>query len=210
MTMITAHGGAMKTGRNTQAYFDNIDKYNADAIEVDIWKKGNLLYLSHLPAPFSYKKRLTLRYAFEVVKQKQIKINCDLKQKGIIKDVIDLAKEIGVEDLLIFTGEARLSDNKIVDCGQVWFNKMGLEYTAQNVKALKELLDSFKNPHFAGLNIKYTKLSDEFLSECKKYDLKLSVFTVDKDETMNKYAKKIDGNITTNRPLDVRKVVEGN
>lgn len=206
--MITAHGGAMNTGRNTQAYFDNIDTYKADAIEVDIWKKGDLLYLSHMPAPFSYKKRLTLRYAFEVVKQKKIKINCDLKQTGIIGDVIALAKEIGVEDYLIFTGEARLSDNKIVDCGQVWFNRMGLKYTAENVKALKELLDSFKNPHFAGLNINYKKLTDEFLQECKKYDLKLSVFTVDTDEAIQKYAKKIDGNITTNRPLDVRKASE--
>lgn len=206
--MITAHGGAMNTGRNTQAYFDNIDKYKADAIEVDIWEKGNLLYLSHLPAPFSYKKRLTLRYAFEVVKQKQIKINCDLKQTGIIKDVIDLAKEIGVQDLLIFTGEARLSDCDIVDCGQVWFNRMGLKYNTKNVKALKELLDSYNNPHFAGLNINYKKLSEEFLQECKKHDLKLSVFTVDKDEVMQRYAKKIDGNITTNRPLDVRKIVE--
>lgn len=206
--MITAHGGAMNTGRNTQAYFDNIDTYKADAIEVDIWKKGNLLYLSHLPSPFCYKKKLTLRYAFEVVKEKKIKINCDLKQTGIIRDVIELAKEIGVQDYLIFTGEARLSDSQYVDCGQVWFNRMGIKYVKQNVKALKELLDSFSNPHFAGLNLKYTKIDDEFLQECKKYDLKLSVFTIDDEEVMKKYAKKIDGNITTNRPLDVRRYVE--
>lgn len=206
--MITAHGGAMNTGRNTQAYFDNIDTYKADAIEVDIWKKGNLLYLSHLPSPFCYKKKLTLRYAFEVVKEKKIKINCDLKQTGIIRDVIELAKEIGVQDYLIFTGEARLSDSQYVDCGQVWFNRMEIKYVKQNVKALKELLDSFSNPHFAGLNLKYTKIDDEFLQECKKYDLKLSVFTIDDEEVMKKYAKKIDGNITTNRPLDVRRYVE--
>ena len=190
--MITAHGGAMNTGRNTQAYFDNIDKYKADAIEVDIWKKGDLLYLSHLPSPFGYKKKLTLKYAFEVVKKKKIKINCDLKQTGIIRDVIALAKEIGVEEYLIFTGEARLSDSQYVDCGQVWFNRMGLKYVTKNVKALKELLD----------------IDDEFLEECRKYDLKLSVFTIDDEEVMKKYAKKIDGNITTNRPLDVRKYVE--
>lgn len=206
--MITAHGGAMNTGRNTQAYFDNIDTYKADAIEVDIWKKGDLLYLSHLPSPFGYKKKLTLKYAFEVVKKKKIKINCDLKQTGIIRDVIALAKEIGVEEYLIFTGEARLSDSQYVDCGQVWFNRMGIKYVKQNVKALKELLDSFGNPHFAGLNIKYTKIDDELLEECRKYDLKLSVFTIDDEEVMKKYAKKIDGNITTNRPLDVRKYVE--
>ena len=86
--MVTAHGGAMGTGRITEAFFDNIDNYKADAFEVDIWKRGKLLYLSHFPSYISYKKKLTLRYAFEVAKEKGLKINCDLKQKGIIKKII--------------------------------------------------------------------------------------------------------------------------
>lgn len=206
--MITAHGGAMGTGRNTQAYFDNIDKYNADAIEVDIWKRGDTLYLSHLPSLFGYKKKLTLRYAFEVVKEKGIKINCDLKMNGIIQDVIALAKEVGVEDLLIYTGCAKLSDGKFIDCGEAWFNSMGIKYTAKNVPKLKALMDSYRNPHFAGLNLNYAKINDEFLEECKKHGLRLSVFTVDNEEIMKKYAKKIDGNITTNKPLKVREILE--
>ena len=206
--MITAHGGAMGTGRNTQAYFDNIDKYNADAIEVDIWKRGDTLYLSHLPSLFGYKKKLTLRYAFEVVKEKRIKINCDLKMNGIIQDVIALAKEVGVEDLLIYTGCAKLSDDKFIDCGEAWFNSMGIKYTAKNVPKLKALMDSYHNPHFAGLNHNYAKINDEFLEECKKHGLRLSVFTVDNEEIMKKYAKKIDGNITTNKPLKVREILE--
>lgn len=207
--MITAHGGAMGTGRNTIKYFENIDKYNADAIEIDIRKRGGILHLAHMPAPFTYKKRPTLRYAFEIVKQKQIKVNCDLKNRGIIGEVIALAKEVGVENLLIFTGAAKLSDDKTVDCGEVWFNSVGIKYVAENVKAIKEKIDSYHNPRFAGINLNYKKINDEFLAECKKYDLKLSVFTMDDDSVMQKYAKKIDGNITTNRPLDVRKVVEG-
>lgn len=206
--MITAHGGAMGTGRNTQAYFDRIDEYKADAIEVDIYKRGKLLYLSHFPSYIAYKKKLTLRYAFEVVKQKGLKINCDLKQRGIIQDVIALAKEVGVEDLLIFTGCVRLKDSKYIDCGQAWFNSMGIKYVKENVKALKEKMDSFNNPHFAGLNLNYLKIDDDFLQECKKYDLKLSVFTVDDVQVMRKYAKKIDGNITTNKPLEVRAILE--
>ncbi|MBD5086318.1 MAG: glycerophosphodiester phosphodiesterase [Clostridiales bacterium] len=206
--MITAHGGAMGTGRNTQAYFDRIDEYKSDAIEVDIWKRGKLLYLSHLPA-ISCKKKLTLRYAFEVAKEKRVKINCDLKQKGIIAEVIALAKEVGMEDLLIFTGCVKLEDSKYIDCGEAWFNSMGIKYVTANVKTLKEKLTSYNNPHFAGLNLKYTKINDEFLEECKKYDLKLSVFTIDDEEVMRKYAKKIDGNITTNKPLTVREIVEG-
>ncbi len=206
--MVTAHGGAMGTGRNTQAFFDNIDNYKADAFEVDIWKRGKLLYLSHFPSYISYKKKLTLRYAFEVAKEKGLKINCDLKQKGIIKDVIALAKEVGMEDLLIFTGCVRLKDSKYIDCGQAWFNSVGVKYVKENVKQLKERLESFSNPHFAGLNVNYLKIDEGFLTECIKYGLKLSVFTVDDEDFMVKYAKKIDGNITTNKPLKVREILE--
>ncbi|MDE5616598.1 MAG: hypothetical protein K2I78_02280, partial [Clostridia bacterium] len=97
---------------------------------------------------------------------------------------------------------------KYIDCGQAWFNSMGIKYVKENVKRLKEKLTSFFNPHFAGLNLNYTKIDDDFLAECKKYDLKLSVFTVDDENFMAKYAKKIDGNITTNKPLKLREIVE--
>lgn len=203
--MITAHGGALGTGRNTQAYFDRIDEYRADAIEVDIWKKGDLLYLSHLPALFSAKKKLTLRYAFEVVKQKGILINCDLKMRGIIADVIKLAKEVGVQDRLIFTGSVRIDeDDKYIDCGQVWFNSVGIKYTVRNAKAIKEKIDSYRNPHFAGINLNYTTINADFIGECNKIGLKLSVWRIDTDEVLQKYGKLIDGNITTNEPIKVR------
>lgn len=208
--IITAHGGALGTGRNTQAYFDSVDRYGADAIEVDIWKKGGLLYLSHLPAMFSAKKKSTLEYAFELVKQKGILINCDLKMRGIVKDVIDLAKKIGVQDQLIFTGSVRLEDGKDIDCGQVWFNSIGIKYTAQNVKAIKERIESYNNPHFAGINLNYTTMDVEFVEECNRQGLKISVWRIDKDEPLEKFGKLINGNITTNEPIKVRKFLEGN
>ena len=206
--MITAHGGALGTGRNTQAYFDNIDKYQADAIEVDIWKKGDLLYLSHLPALFCAKKKLTLRYAFELVKQNGLLINCDVKMKGIVKDVVALAKQVGVEDQLIFTGSVRLEDCKYIDCGQVWFNSIGIKYVKQNVKAIKNKLQSYDNPHFAGINLNYTKMDVDFVKECNKEGLRLSVWRIDKIETLEKYGKLINGNITTNEPIRVRGFLE--
>ena len=206
--MITAHGGALGTGRNTKAFFKNIDKYNADAIEVDIWRNGDMLYLSHFPAFFRYKKKLTLKFAFETVKEKGIKINCDMKMGGLTKDVIALAKEVGVQDQLIFTGCVRLSDDKYIDCGQAWFNSVGIEYTKANVKAIKEKLDSYNNPHFAGINVNYKKIDLDFIEECKKYDLKLSVFRIDGGKALQMYGKIIDGNITTNQPIKLRKHLE--
>ncbi|MDE6189300.1 MAG: glycerophosphodiester phosphodiesterase [Clostridia bacterium] len=207
--MITAHGGAMGTGRNTLAFFKHLDDYNVDAFEVDVWKKSGLLYLSHLPAFFGhYRKKLTLRYAFEVAKNSGLKINCDLKQPGIVKDVIALAKEVGMERLLIFTGCVRIEDGKYLDCGEAWFNSVGIKYVKENVKKIKELLDSYNNPHFAGINIRYKKINDEFLDECDKYGLRVSVFTLDSKWAISKYAKRINGNITTNRPLEVREIIE--
>ena len=208
--IITAHGGALGTGRNTQAYFDGIDRYMADAIEVDIWKKDDLLYLSHLPALFRAKKKLTLKYAFELVKQKDILINCDLKMKGIVKDVIDLAKQVGVQDKLIFTGSVRLEDDKDIDCGQVWFNSIGIKYTTQNVKAIKDKILSYNNPHFVGINLNYTNMDVEFVEECNRQGLSISVWRIDKDQPLEKFGKLINGNITTNEPVKVRKYLQEN
>ncbi|MDE6472321.1 MAG: hypothetical protein K2L52_04770 [Clostridia bacterium] len=206
--IITAHGGALGTGRNTKAYFNNIDKYGADALEVDIYKSGDLLYLSHWPSFFP-KRKLTLRYAFEHVKKTGMLINCDLKMKGIIQDVIALAKEVGVQDQLIFTGCVNINDSDIIDCGQAWFNSVGIEYTKNNVKAIKEKIDSYNNPHFAGLNVNFKKIDLDFVAECKKYQLKLSVFRIDGGKALAMYGKIIDGNITTNQPVKVRRYVEG-
>lgn len=205
--LITAHGGALGTGRNSIAYFENIDKFNADAIEVDIYKKKDLLYLSHWPS-LHYKKKLTLKYAFELVKQNGMLINCDLKMRGIIKDVIDLAKEVGVQDQLIFTGAVSIDDSEIIDCGQVWFNSVGIELSNENVKVIKEKIDSYNNPHFVGLNVNFRKISVDFVAECKKYDLKLSVFRIDGGIELETYGKIIEGNITTNEPVKVRAFVE--
>ena len=206
--IITAHGGALGTGRNSKAYFDNIDKYGADALEVDIYKKDDLLYMSHWPSLFP-KKKLPLRYAFELVKQNGMLINCDLKMRGIIQDVISLAKEMAIENQLIFTGMVDIDDSNIIDCGQVWFNSVGIKYETQNVKAIKEKIEGYNNPHYAGLNVNFKKIDLDFVAECKKYDLKLSVFRIDGGKELETYGKIIDGNITTNEPVVVRQFVEG-
>ena len=43
--MLTAHGGALKTGRNSKAYFELMSKLNADAIEVD--KERRVILRTH-------------------------------------------------------------------------------------------------------------------------------------------------------------------
>lgn len=206
--MITAHGGSFGSGRNTAKYLNNTDIFEADAIEVDIYRQFGILYISHWPAPFTYYKKIRLREVFMLIKEKNIKVNCDLKQKGIIKDVINLAKSMGVQDLLIFTGKVSEFDSDIIDCGQAWFNKIkGLKYIARNAAKIKERILSYNNPHFAGINLHYRKVNGKFIEACKAVDLKLSVFTVDDIERLIKLVPVIDGNITTNLPLVARSIL---
>ena len=135
-------------------YLNHTDIFDADAIEVDIYKMFGVLYISHWPAPFTYYKKIRLREVFKLVKEKGMKVNCDLKTHGIIGDVIKLAKSMGVENQLIFTGCVSESDYKIIDCGEAWFNRIkGIKYKAKNAKAIKERIDSYNNPHFKGINL---------------------------------------------------------
>lgn len=199
--MITAHGGALHTGRNSRLYMDYIDVYAADAIEVDIQKRKDLLYISHLPAPFSYKKKITLREVFSIVKEKKIKVNCDLKKRGILKDVIKLAHEYGIEDYLIFTGSVREDDFKYLDCGQVWLNSLkNLPFNRLNIPAIKAKLDSYNNEHIVGLNCNYRFVTKEFVIECAAVGISISMFTVDTVSALVKWVPIVNGNITTNQP----------
>ena len=211
--MITAHGGALGTGRNTRTYFDNIGVYCADAIEVDIYRKGGLLYLSHLPAPFGYRNRVTLKEAFELVGRTGHKINCDLKMRGLVGDVIRLAEEVGVTDNLIFTGAVRLTDSAQLTAGQAWLNKIeGLPYTAANVPAIKKVLEETGNHHFAGLNINKRYGTDEFLAACRDNGVELSVFTLDDYGRLARFIEWGVANVTTNLPTvaeEIRRKTQG-
>lgn len=200
--MITAHGGALGTGRNSRIYFENISTFKADAIEVDVHRKGGVLYLSHLPAPFSYKKKITLAQAFAFARKNNVRINCDLKGKGLVPDVIKLAREMDVTDLLIFTGAVRLTDNEALTEGEAYVNRIkGLPYKAKNVEKIKKALEDTKNPHFAGLNVNKMYATDAFLEECRKQGVRLSIFTVDSYKELKRLVPMEPANITTNYPV---------
>ncbi|MFA6866485.1 MAG: hypothetical protein WCR54_03105 [Clostridia bacterium] len=201
--LITAHGGSLETKRNTQLFFDKIKDYNVDIIEVDIRKKGNLIYLSHMPTFFP-KTKITLRYAFEFCKKYNYKINCDLKQFGLISPVIALAEEIGVTDKIIFTGNT-ISEKDIstLTAGSLYLNKSIVPYkpTVENVKNIKNYITKLNNINVAGLNYNYKFLSDEFLEECKKQNLAVSIFTPDTKQLLEKFTCRQEiYNLTTNHP----------
>jgi hypothetical protein len=199
--MITAHSGALNTGRNSRQFLDTVKDYKVEVIEVDVRKKGGLLYIKHTPAFFNLKKCITLKEIFEFIKTYDYKVNCDIKEKGIIRDVISLAKEMDVADRLIFTGSVMQKDIYDLDCGTVYVNKLfykPLKPTLDNLEIIKTLLEGFENEHIGGLNLPYSYATKGFLLRCMELDLKLSLYTVDDVSELDRLLDYNPDNITTN------------
>ncbi len=199
--IVTAHGGAMDTGRNTHKYLDRMAQYNVDAIEVDIRKAGKTLYLAHTPFDLLNPKKLKLSEAFAFVKETGKKINCDIKNKGLIKPVLDEARKIGVEDKVMFTGAVTPGDVVNLTDGCAYLNVSFFPFPVKkgNVKKIKEFMEKFNNPRLAGINVNYRRLTPEFCEECLRENVVISAFTIDIKEHIEKIVKyPAVYNVTTN------------
>lgn len=200
--LLTAHGGALGTGRNTPTFFEKIVNYKADVIEVDIYKRGNLLYISHLPKIF-VRKALTLEFVFNYIKENNFMVNCDVKTKGLVKPVLQLAKDMKVADKIIFTGSICKDDLKYLDAGQAFLN-IGFFFPllpkTNSLEAIKAIISNLNNDNIAGINLHYRFCNEEMLEKAKQIGLKLSVFTVDNVEVLERLIQHKElANITTNK-----------
>ncbi|MDR2267760.1 MAG: hypothetical protein LBE09_09375 [Christensenellaceae bacterium] len=204
--IITAHGGALGTGRNSQKYFDTIANYKVDAIEVDIMKRGEVLYLAHILPPISLKRAIKLDYVFEFCKTHNFKVNCDVKQKFLVKPVLALAERMGATDFVYFTGTVLPEDVVNLTAGtallnESFFNKK-IPLRIDTLGEIKKYIDSFNNPRILGINIKYQYATNEFISKAKEVGLGLSLYTVDDVVALERIIKNEDKpyNVTTNLP----------
>jgi hypothetical protein len=210
--LITAHSGAEGTKQNGKEFFDAIESGEivADILEVDIWGNEQLLYLSHAPVIFTKKKMLSLKYAFNVAKSKGMRINCDLKKHGLIVPVLNLAKQCGVQNLVIFTGEVCPCCIKHLDAGEVYANNHFYKSkTGQSDPfAIKQYLNSFNNAGLRGINVNYKSLTKAFADKAKEAGLKISAYTADNEKAIKMLIEMDVENITTNAVKLANKIKE--
>lgn len=204
--MITAHGGALKTGRNSRRYFEAVERGEivSDALEVDVRERGGRLFISHL-CPLSARNKISVDYVLEFAKAHGKTVNFDIKQSKLFLPVLELAKRHAAEDFLLFTGATQPEHIAYLSVGVVYandcfFTKTGLKYIENDVKGLKAYIDSFNNPRLKGINVNYKRVTDAFLKSCKKEGLGVSLYTVDNEKALKKYIPCGFDNITTNRP----------
>lgn len=129
-TMITAHSGCEQTPRDSMESVHAGIQYGADALEVDVRRdNAGILRISHnLRSPHEYENALPLSKVFEViVAEKDIMINCDIKELGLVQEVLSLAARMGLgRDRLIMTGSISPpdldADSGIVCNAQIYMN----------------------------------------------------------------------------------------
>ena len=202
MLMLTAHGGAEKTGRNTYAYFDAMKTRKMEAIEVDIHRVGGELVIAHIMPSLIKSRRIPLRYVFEYCKEYGFKVNCDVKRTGLVKYVVALAEEIGVTDKIYFTGSVSADDLKDLGDTVVYMNELffGLKYpiSVENMPKIKAYLDSFGIPNVKGINVSYVRVNDKILKKAQEIGLGVSLFTIDNEEKLKEFLQYDIDNVTTN------------
>lgn len=208
--MITAHGGALGTGRNSKAYFEAIERGEivSDAIEVDVRGCRGNLYISHSPTLNSGGK-IPLTYVIEFAKKHKLTVNFDIKSSRLFVPVRDLVVEMGAEEFLLYTGSVKPRHIKYLTAGQVYANRSFFgrrKFCAQTVKNIKDYLDSFGNDRLKGINVSYKKFDKAFFDECARVGLKVSLYTVDDEDALKTYLPMGLDNITTNRPDLVAKI----
>lgn len=105
--------------------------------------------------------------------------------------------------MLYLLGIFNRTDLKFLTDGAVYLNKgffAPLKPVVGDLIAIKELIGSLNNERVKGINVSYTYCNERMLEEAKRIGLKLSIFTVDKTEELERLMlHKEIANITTSK-----------
>lgn len=117
-TLITAHTGADGKPDNSLEFVAYALESGADALEVDVRRRGERLAIGHdaagADAPL-------LEEVFRMTAAcPGVRINCDLKEPGLEEDTALLAAREGLAERLIFSGT--VDAFRWIPCGEIFLN----------------------------------------------------------------------------------------
>lgn len=214
-TMITAHSGCSGTPANSMEYIQKACALPIDVLELDIRKHpdGTLL-LTHDPiadAPLVH-----LDDAFAYLSDKNIRINCDLKEYHLEQDVLDAAERGGVaRDRIIFTGSVTQAQTFLQNHSDVcvMINPEELipsfytDIRQEKEASMRALLNVCKESGYSTININFRVMDDALFQMCADAGIRVSAWTADQREDILYLSQKQVLNITTNHPELALKII---
>ena len=193
--MITAHGGALGTGRNSLRYFEEMARHpEIEAVEVDIRRLGGRLWLGHVIVPVFGSKRIPFEYVLEFCKTYSKRVNCDVKARGMVRDVVAAAKKADAVKNIYFTGSVSPEEVKYLDGADAYLNNSFASFKAEELK---------------GLNVNYKFADAGVRKAVREAGLGLSVYTVDDEAALKEIVAERNDNVTTNKPDMAYKFLSG-
>ena len=193
-TMITAHAGAENTPPNTAESLRILLALGADAVEVDVRRVNDSLILSH-DEPLFKKSVFTLAEALGQLRDAPgAMMNVDVKHEGMIVEVQQLAREYGVTERLLFTGDIGGDDERDIKNGGIplWINQGLLPR-----RDWDDPLPEAERRGFQIVNIDKRKVTEQMLNRADRF----SVWTVNDEKTLRALLTAGVKNITTRQPV---------
>ena len=204
-TIITAHSGAENTVDNTLDSIRALVSCGAEFLEVDVCLQADKLVLTH-NMPEDGAAYDTLEDCFAIVRKCDgICMNIDIKQPDIVGRVAELAETCGMRERILFSGDVLSADD--FACAA----EMGLTvwYNHTQIPQGKDLLQGAADAGFEVLNVNHRLVTDEMLTAGAR---RISAWTVNEPEQMERLLKAGVRNITTRRPalaLQMRRKIQG-
>lgn len=215
-TIITAHSGCEGTPDNTLEYVRYALTCGADALEVDIRFWNGDFCISHNPPEESCPK---LEEVFELVGKSSMLLNCDLKEPGLEREVLALARPYGIAQRLVLSGTVSAeaaADPEIQR--QVFWNvenalpcfweqyKAGIPFTEE---AARKAAEAFQRQGAKVINIHYGFCTPENLKIFQEYGIGVSAWTVNDEAQARRLLRAGVYNITSRKPQMVLALREG-
>lgn len=134
--------------------------------------------------------------------------NIDMKRTMHMDKVYEAIKKYDLQDRVFFTGIGEKDAPTVQrDCpGIRYYLNVNVECGTE--RQIKELIETTKKLGAIGVNLKFTKLSQELCDMCHENGLLVSVFTPDKMVVISHVLRFSPDNITTRRPTLVQKAIE--
>lgn len=206
--MITAHSGCSGTPANSMEYIEKACSLPIAALEIDIRRRpGGELLLTH--DPIADVPLVRLEDAFAYLQDKQIQINCDLKEYELEDGILEAAERNGIaRDRIIFTGSVTRARTFMQSCKDVCvminpeelFPAFYTDIRVKKNETMHVMLDVCKESGYSAINIDFRVMDDELYRMCADAGIAVSAWTADREEDMRDLCEKQVVNITTNHP----------
>ncbi|MDR1212232.1 MAG: glycerophosphodiester phosphodiesterase [Spirochaetaceae bacterium] len=205
MTRICAHAGIDGTIPNSLESLELASLRGYDVVEFDITRYGEKLVLAHdIEARFETEPPPLLAGGLALLKNRDITVNCDIKEPSMTPEVSALIKEFGMEDKAFFTGEIAPdfesltpykfflnADNPCLDIPP----RIGLT----EAEKLAGFFRNSGNSNFLGYNFDYLVLAPEGLALFLNENIPFILWTVDDEALIPGYIDKGIWGLTTNK-----------